>query len=100
MPKKPATWKKFFDHLKQSEKFQSCVPLGISKQLYYDEIVDQIKFEIADWYGVSKKHSMLSYAKPEDIIVDYIFCTAEEAHYFLPLFLEENDYVGDDADGS
>ena len=95
MPKKPATWKKFFDHLKQSAKFQSCVPLGISKQIYYEEIADQIKFEISEWYD-GNSH----YPKPEDIIVDYIFCTAEEAHYFLPLFLEENSYLEDTDDGS
>ena len=48
------------------------------------EIIDEIRYQIYDWYD-DKSY----YPKPEDILQDYVFCTPAEAHYFLPLFIDD-----------
>lgn len=46
-----------------------------------EDIVNEIAWQVADWYeGVSY------YAKPEDILVDFLQLSPIDAHKFLPLF--------------
>ena len=88
MPNSDTTWKDFYDFLMRSEKFMSHFP-NHSKlyiQDYFQEIIDEIRFQISDWYEGNSY-----YPKPEDILVDYTFCTPEQAHKFLQLFLEERE---------
>lgn len=49
-----------------------------------DELIDEIRYQVLDWYDGNSY-----YAKPEDILVDYTFCTPAQAHKFLVLFTED-----------
>lgn len=46
----------------------------------YEDVMQEIKWQIADWYGGESY-----YAKPEDILVDYLQFSPLDAHRFLPL---------------
>lgn len=46
-----------------------------------DEIIDEIRNHVIDWYDDNSY-----YVKPEDILMDYTFCTPLEAHKYLALF--------------
>ena len=48
------------------------------------EIIDEIQYQVNDW-----KDGESYYPKPEDILVDYIFCSPSEAHAFLSLFYDQ-----------
>lgn len=49
----------------------------------YEDVTQEIKWQIADWYEDSSY-----YAKPEDILVDYVQLSPLDAHRFLPLFMQ------------
>lgn len=76
------TMKDFYDLCVKSNKFHPTMANPMLKDCV-DETFREICYQILDWYGESSY-----YPKPEDIIVDYTFCTPQEAHEFLPLFLD------------
>ena len=49
----------------------------------FSDVLQEVLWQVGDWYeGASY------YVKPEDILQDYFFLTAEQAHRFLPIFIE------------
>lgn len=49
----------------------------------YEDVVQEIQWQVSDWY----EHSSY-YAKPEDILVDFLQLSSLDAHRFLPLFTQ------------
>lgn len=56
--------------------------LELTLEELYDDLVQEIGWQIADWYDGDSY-----YAKPEDILVDYVQFSPLDAHRFLPLFM-------------
>lgn len=83
--KEPITMKDFYDFLEKSQHFRQLCPAHSQFYIkdYISEIVDEIQLQVINWYDNNS-----DYPKPEDILQDYIHCTAEEAHRFLPLFVD------------
>lgn len=96
---KTITKKDFFDFLFNNKDFLQSLPSEFLEvyhsdfseeskkdffEDYFNDLFDEIRYQVADWYDNSSY-----YVKPEDILVDYTFCTHREAHKFLTLFLEE-----------
>ena len=77
IPKKPS-WTEFINLMRKN-----C---NIHDDETGYELIDEIRYQINDWYD---GHSY--YPKPEDILTDYIFCTPVQAHYFLPLFINDQE---------
>ena len=82
---KPITMKDFYDFLEKSQHFRQLCPTHSQFYIkdYISEIVDEIQLQVINWYDNNS-----DYQKPEDILQDYIHCTAEEAHRFLPIFTD------------
>lgn len=57
--------------------------LELTLEELYDDLVQEIGWQIADWYDGDSY-----YAKPEDILVDYVQLSPLDAHRFLPLFTQ------------
>lgn len=56
-------------------------PVGeLSVDELYEDLVQEIQWQISDWYGGESY-----YAKPEDILVDFLQFSPLDAHRFLPL---------------
>lgn len=85
---KPITMKDFYDFLEKSQHFRQLCPTHSQFYIkdYISEIIDEIQLQVINWYDNNS-----DYGKPEDILQDYIHCTAEEAHRYLPLF---TDFLG------
>lgn len=47
------------------------------------DVIQEAQWQVNDWYNNDSY-----YPKPEDILEDFFFLSAEEAHEFLPLFKE------------
>ena len=75
------TMQDFYDLCVKSKKFHPTMANPMLKDCV-DETFHEICYQILDWYD-----NYSYYPKPEDIIVDYTFCTPQEAHEFLPLFI-------------
>lgn len=61
--------------------FTSVLDLTIQEQ--YEDLLQEIQWQVDDWYDDNTY-----YPKPEDILVDYVQISAEDAHRFLPLFMQ------------
>lgn len=77
--------KDLYDFIDKSQHFRQFCPTHAQFYIkdYISEIVDEIQFQVVNWYD-----NKSDYPKPEDILVDYLHCTQQEAHKFLPLFLD------------
>jgi len=53
-----------------------------------DEVIQEVQWQVYDWYNGESY-----YNKPEDILQDYLFLSAKQAHDFLPLFKEGGAYA-------
>lgn len=49
----------------------------------YEDVVQEIQWQVSDWYGGESY-----YAKPEDILADFLQLSPHDAHRFLPLFTQ------------
>ena len=49
----------------------------------FSDVLQEALWQISDWYNNESY-----YGKPEDILQDFFFLTAEQAHRFLPIFIE------------
>lgn len=49
----------------------------------YEDLLQEIQWQVSDWYGDSSY-----YAKPEDILVDFLQLSPLDAHRFLSLFTQ------------
>ena len=63
------------------ETYSSDMELSIDE--LYEDLLQEIHWQIADWYDDSSY-----YAKPEDILVDFLQFSQLDAHRFLPLFTQ------------
>lgn len=73
--------KKFLRESYPSDKLLRHGFLNIDE--VYEDVVNEIAWQVGDWYeGVSY------YAKPEDILVDFLQLSPLDAHRFLPLFTQ------------
>ena len=83
----PVSMQDFFSFLESSQKFRQLFPHQPSSknlfQEYISEVIDEIQLQVIMWYNGES-----TYPKPEDILVDYTFCTPQEAHFYLPVFTE------------
>lgn len=57
----------------------------------FSDVIQETTWQVSDWYNGESY-----YGKPEDILQDYFFLTAQQAHRFLPIFksqieMENND---------
>ena len=63
------------------ETYSSDMELSIDE--LYEDLLQEIQWQIADWYEDSSY-----YAKPEDILVDFLQFSPLDAHRFLSLFTQ------------
>ena len=49
----------------------------------FSDVIQEALWQVSDWYNNESY-----YGKPEDILQDYFFLTAEQAHKYLPIFIE------------
>lgn len=73
---------------KAKEFFVKSYTFGteLTFQELYEDLMQEIQWQVSDWYEGESY-----YAKPEDILVDFLQLSPLDAHRFLPLFTQNCD---------